>query len=454
MSSRNKIIIALIILMFALRAYDIRDPFSTNGVDEGIHLLQAHMMHDGYNYYDDLQGDQAPLALLTFSVLDGNVLACRWISYALFFISSIFLFLIAQKFGKDVAFTALLILCLDFTLLRESRLASLDMFSATLLCIASFFILTYMEKHTMASLALSSLFLSLSVLTKVIPVFLLLFLLFYLLFMRKDYRHALLAMGVMCIPAAFLLLAFTPHQLIEGIILRQSHRGFDMYSKLSIAVFIASCFIYLYTIRKWNWRDARIRYLLIWALLIFIPLMVQGRTLPHHFTFLSYPLAVLSAIAIHRGWNVKRKTVLSAFIAINLSAASVFIATAPEDISYDAAHDVAALTDAGDMVISGNPLVTVLSHRTAPPNLTNVAEYHYPETTLQDVVYWLERNETKVVVLYYHLAEIDGLKEYLENSSLWHFYEKIEGRGQMTFHGISLQFSRDTYEIYVKEGAQ
>lgn len=451
MSSRNKIIIALIIFMFALRAYDIRDPFSTNGVDEGIHLLQAHMMHDGYNYYDDLQGDQAPLALLTFSVLDGNVLACRWISYALFFISSLFLFLIAQKFGKDVAFMALLILCLDFTLLRESRLASLDLFSAALLCIASFFILTYMERHTMAPLALSSIFLSLSVLTKVIPVFLLLFFLFYLFFMRKDHRHGLLAMGVMCIPAAFLLLAFTPHQLIEGIILRQSHRGFDLYTKLSIVVFIASCFIYLYAIRKWNWKDTRIRYLLMWALLIFIPLMAQGRTLPHHFAFLSYPLAVLSAIAIHQGWNARKKAVLAAFVVINVALAVFFIATAPGDLSYEVADDIAALTDGGDLIISGNPLVTVLSHRTAPPNLTNVAKYHYPETTLGDVVYWLENNETKVIVLYYHLSEIDGLKEYLENSSQWHFYEKIEGRGQMLFYGFTPKFSRDSYEIYVKE---
>lgn len=451
MSSRNKLIILLVIITFAIRAYDIHDPFSTNGVDEGIHLLQAHMMHEGYNYYDDLQGDQAPLALLTFSALDGDVLSCRWLSYGLFLISSLVLFLVAKKFGRDVAFTALLIISLDVTLLRESRLASLDMFSAALLCIASLFVLTYMEQRTIPLLALSSLFFSLSVLAKIIPVFLPLFFLFHLLFVRKDYRHALLAMGIMCIPAALLLVFFTPHQLLEGILLRQSHRGFDMYSKLSIAVFVASCFIYLYSIRKWNWRNERIQYLLAWALLILLPLMVQGRTLPHHFAFLSYPLAVLSAIAIHRGWNARRRAALSAFVAINLSAAALFIVTAPDDISYEVAHEITALTTEHDMVISGNPLVTVLSHRIAPPNLTNVAEYHHPETTLSDVMYWLESNETKVIVLYYHLAEIEGLRAYLENSSRWHFHEKIEGKGQVTFDGIALRFSRDTYEIYVGE---
>ena len=89
MSSKNKVIIAIILFSIVIRVYNIENPFSTNGIDEGIHLLQAKMIREGYNYYDDLQGDQAPLAILTFSIFEGNVLACRYLSYFLFIISSI-----------------------------------------------------------------------------------------------------------------------------------------------------------------------------------------------------------------------------------------------------------------------------------------------------------------------------------------------------------------------------
>ncbi|RKX96032.1 MAG: hypothetical protein DRP55_10040, partial [Spirochaetes bacterium] len=119
-------------------------------------------------------------------------------------------------------------------------------------------------------------------------------------------------------------------------------------------------------------------------------------------------------------------------------------------ISYDVAGEVENITDKNEYVISGNPIVNVLANRAAPPNLTNLAKYHYPETTLGDIIYWLEKNETRVIVLYYHLSEIKGLKEYLDNSSHWQHYKRIEGRGQILFNGLIPEFSRDVYDIYVK----
>ena len=407
------------------------------------------MMAGGYNYYEDLNGDQAPFALMMFSLFDGNVFFCRYLSYIMFLISFIFLFLSAKKFGKSIAILSILILSLDLNLFRESRLASLDLFSASLLSISSFFFLNYIEKKRIFDSALSSIFLSLSIFSKIIPFLVPLFVLFYVVFMKKKSIHGMIYLAFLFIPAIFLFLFFSPHQLIEGIFLRQFHRTFDLYSKLSILLFFSSCFIYAYAIKKWNLKNDKILYLVSLAILIFIPLLIQGRSSQHHFVYISYPLAILSSIAINQKWN-KRKVIVAIFVSINLFLAIFFVFTAPKDLSYNVAREIDEISNKNDIIISGNPLINVEANRMAPPNLTNLARYHYPETSLNDIIYWLEKNETKVIVLYYHLYEIKGLEKYLENSTSWHFYKKIEGRGQILFYGIEPKFSYDCYKIYVK----
>jgi len=449
MSLRNKIIILIFIFSIAIRAYNIENPFSTNGIDEGIHLLQAKMINEGYDYYEDLNGDQSPLAILIFSIFAGNVMICRYISYSIFLISTLFLFLIVKKFGKNIAFTSLLIISLDFTLFRESRLASLDLFSASMLCFSSFFFMNYIEKKGTINIVLSALFLSFSILSKIIPSFLVIFILFYIFIFKRRIKHGIFYIISFLIPFIFILVIFSPDKLIEGILLKQVHRGFDLYSKLSIFVFISSCFIYLFSIKKWNIKNEKIMYMLAWVAFISLPLLFQGRTFQHHFVYISYPLAVLSSIVLHEKWN-KRKIILTIFVIFNLFLAVFFVFSAPHDLAYDVGDEIEKITGKKDVVISGNPIVNVIANRLAPPNLTNLARYHYPPTTLNDIIYWLKKNETMIIVLYYHLYEIDGLKEYLENSTKWHFYKKVEGRGQILFNGIKPEFSKDRYEIYVK----
>jgi len=453
MLSKNKkniiLIISIIIFLIFLRAYDIKNPVSTNGIDEGIHLIQSKMVAEGYNYYDDLNGDQAPLAIIVFSVFHGDVMACRFLSLFLFLLSSIFLFFMAGKFGRDIAIISLLIIFLDFTLFRESRLASLDMFSASLLMIASYFFVRYIDAPSILNISVASFIMSLSLLSKIVPAFVVLFVLFYLFFMKRRWREGIISIIFLLLPLLALLSIFTPSQLIEGIIFRQGHRGFDIYSKASILLFLSSSFIYLLSIKKWDIKDEKILYLVAWIALIIIPVMVQGRTSQHHFVYASYPLAILSSIAIKEGYG-KKKKILLIFVIFNLFLSLFFVVTAPPDTAYRVAGEIENITGRDAMVISGNPLVNVVANRNPPPNLTNLARYHYPDVTLSDIIYWLKTDDTQVVVLYYHLSEIEGLREYLENSSEWHYYKKVEGRGQILFDGVIPHFSRDVYEIYVR----
>jgi len=232
--------------------------------------------------------------------------------------------------------------------------------------------------------------------------------------------------------------------------LSQMHRGMDWYSKFSIILFIGPSFIYLYSIKKWDVRDKRILYLISWLLLLFIPIMVQGRTFQHHFAYVVGPFSILTGCSLI-DLKKSKKIAFTTFLIINISLLSFLSFASPPDLSYDVADEVKLITEKNDIIVSGNPLINVLSNRLAPPNITNLAIYHYPPVLPSDIIYWLEKNETKAVVLYYHLDDMKEVKDYLQNSTQWSFYKKIEGKGQILFHGFVPKFSKDVYIIYIKQ---
>jgi 4-amino-4-deoxy-L-arabinose transferase-like glycosyltransferase len=253
------------------------------------------------------------------------------------------------------------------------------------------------------------------------------------------------------VPALALLMVFTPSELINGILLRQANRGFDWYSKGSIILFFLSGIFYFYAFRKWSLKDERIQYILLWAILLFVPIVLQGRTSQHQLAYCAYPFAILAAKAFNDSHiDKKRHILLAVFITVNMSLAGFFIATAPTDLSYSVADIIEDLTDSEDMVISGNPLTTVLANRISPPNLTNVAEFHYPATTAEDIIYWLKQNTTKIIVLYFYLSELPEISSYLANQSEWQLHDRVQGKGQILFENLTPAFSNDTYLIYIR----
>ncbi|MFO8133301.1 MAG: phospholipid carrier-dependent glycosyltransferase [Thermoplasmatota archaeon] len=454
MTPRQKklfVLAVVVSLCIALRLYHIDQAFSTNGVDEGIHLLQAKMMAGGHGYYGMLEGDQPPLTLLTYALFNGAVVPCRLVSVGMFLGALAAVYYIGAWFNRNVAVVAVVLVSLDFMLLRESRLASLDMFSASLLCIGSCFFVAYEQRRRGWLAAGAGLFFSLALLSKLVPAFVVLFAVAVLLYWyREHWRHLLLFFAGLLLPALLLLLAYTPSELVHGMLLRQADRPFDLYGKWSLFLFLGMNFIYLSTFRRWNLRDRRVRYLLAWILLIVVPVMVQGMTAPHHFVYVSFPFAVLTAVVLVRGWNMRKKTLLAGFIAFALGISLFFTATAPPSLADDTADVIAEQTPDDALVVAGNPLVNVLADRSAPHNLTNVARFHYPPTTADKVLFWLNSSEVQAVVLYYHLANLPEVEQYLERNDGWHKQEVITGRGEFSFDGYTPGFSRDTYTIYLR----
>ncbi|MEA2053971.1 MAG: glycosyltransferase family 39 protein [Candidatus Thermoplasmatota archaeon] len=459
MTSADKkffILFVVAAIFISFRLYNIENPFSTNGIDEGIHLVQARMVADGYNLYGDLGGDQAPLAILVFSLFRGDVMSARYLSSFLFLAAALSSFLIASRLrNKRAGVFVLLMLSLDFTLLRESRLASLDLFSASLLCISALFFIMYIDRASPRNIALASLFLSLSCMAKMIaaPFAIMVSVIFlYHTVKKKKFFHLSLYALSFILPFLFSAFIFTPQELIDGVIFRQTGRGFDLGTKLSFLLFIGPSFIYMLSIKRWDLKNKKIAFLVAWFLSIFVFLMVQGRTFQHHFAYVVFPAAILTAVALSDlpESSLKGKGLLAAFVALNAVLFSSMILAAPHDMAYDVADEIKEITPSGSVIISGNPLVNVLADRNCPPNLTNLAYYQHLPAESSDIIYWLEHGDAKAVVLYWSLSGMEEVRAYLEESGNYVMYKTIEGRGQILFYGLTPKFSVDKYVMYVR----
>lgn len=457
MTARHKklLVLGVVALAFLLfRLYHLEQPFSTNGIDEGIHLLQAQMTADGFSLYGELNGDQAPLAILTFALFKGAVLPSRLLSFLLFTGATGAAGLIAWRLkNRQAAVLTVLLLSLDFTLLRESRLASLDLFSAALLCMAALLFVVYLERPRWTYAAAGGLLLSLSCLSKLMAAPCALAMTVAAAWYAVRHRrmaHFGTYVLAGALPAVAMLFLFSPDALLNGVLLRQLHRGADWSTKASFLLFIGPSFVYLLALRRWDLRDRRVAFVVLWLVSLLVFILVQGRTFQHHFAYAAFPAAVLAGVVLG-GWSLdgrKLKAVLGVFVAVNAVLMVSLVGTAPPDLSYEVADRVAAVTDDDDWVLSGNPLVNVLADRNAPPNLTNLARHHYPPTTKSNVTYWLERGRVELVVLYYHLAEMPGVARYLNQSGGYEKTAVVEGRGQILFDGIVPRFSTDRYVIY------
>lgn len=457
MNSRHKHLLLWTLLAGAFvffRLYNIHHPFSTNGIDEGIHLLQARMVSSGYHLYTDLHGDQGPLAIVTFSLWQGQVLPSRLLCFSLFGVATAASASLAWRVkNKRAGVYTLLILALDFTLLRESRLASLDLFSGALLALAAVPMVWYIEKEDWRLLLAGGILVSLACLAKMLAVPAALALLLWWVY-RGIKRSQLPAAAAyvlgMLLPLILLLFLFSPQSLLDGLVLRQTHRAYDWSTKASALLFIGPGFVYLAAVRRWNYRDAKVMLLLLWLLPLLAFILLQGRTFQHHFAYTAFPAAILAGIALSTWSPRRRQAVLASFVAVNAVLGPTLILTAPHDMAYQVAAEVEGTTPPGSMVISGNPLVNVLADRPAPPNLTNLAYYHYPPTAVSDITYWLEEGEVGAVVLYWKLADMEEVERYLNASQRYTRHAQIEGRGQIRWEGLWPDFSTDHYTIYVR----
>jgi len=449
-------VILILALALFLRLYHIGWSFSSNGVDEGVMLERSLMVSHGYQIYSEIPCDQAPLAFYMGAALGSDVLVLRSFVAILSVLAIATSMLAAKKLGNTsaVLLTGLL-LAVDFALLRESRLFSLDAMSASFLAFSILPFLAYLKSGSRLALGVSGLMIGLSTMSKLLGVLGLIGMLVFLaLEMRSrpvDRRRMAIDTAVLiiaaAIPVAMAMVALGAGNMIQGMVLDQGHRGYDLGLKLSIFAFFAVNLAYLVPLVQarslWK-RRPEFRFLLSVSFVMLIFMIVQPLTFLHHMVMLSFPLAILAGVSISRAlalrraphgnaagfvgqrdrWNASPVVAL-ALVGIMVSAGLGIYGLAEQNGSAQAYYSklVEDRSSPGQWIVSGDPLITAGASRLTPPDLINVAYRQYPELTEAELESQILTYNVSIVVVCYRLNDFPGLPQFLLDNG----YETPDG---------------------------
>jgi 4-amino-4-deoxy-L-arabinose transferase-like glycosyltransferase len=446
---RRALIAAALILVLAsfLRLYHIGWSFSSNGVDEGIMLERSLMVSHGYQLYSGMPSDQAPLTFYVGALLDGNVMALRSF-VAVLSILAIAVSMIAAKrlTGNNGMLITGLLLAVDFALLRESRLFSLDAISSSFLALSLLPFLVYVRSGSRAMLLASGLMIGLSSASKLLGVLGLLgMLLFMILEMRskseprrRKVLDIIMLVAISAIPVGLFMVALGPGDMIQGMVFDQGHRSFEIGLKLSILGYFAVNIAYLLPLAnvKNMWKERpEYRFLLALSFVILAFMVFQPLTFLHHLVLLSPPLAILAGAFISSAFEHKKKSsdvtvrfvmtkkytvsanqivalaVIGVLVSTGLGAYGLAVQGRPIQEHY--ARLIQQHSSPTQWVVSGDPLMVSLADRLTPPGLVNVAFRLYPDLTEQGLESEIIRYNVTVVVVCYRLNDMHGLPEFL-----------------------------------------
>ncbi len=449
-SGRRRVLVAaLLVLALAsfLRLYHIGWCFSSDGVDEGVMLERSFMVSHGYRLYSNLPCDQAPLAFYMGAFLGGGVLILRS-SVALLSIAAIAVSMAASRrlAGSTGMLATGLLLAVDFAFLRESRLFSLDAISSSFLAFSLLPFLAYVTRGHRGALAIAGVMVGLSTAAKLLGV---LGLIGMLAFMAVEWASvkeqrgrravdALVLVASSAIPLGLFMIALGPGNAIQGMVFDQGHRGFEFGLKLCVPAYFGVNLAYLLPIawvrRMWRERPEH-RFLLSVSLVLLAFMVFQPLTFFHHLVMLSPPLAILAGAFISEtihsrsaslGKGVRAATprrrspsvrhvvavaLAGVLVSSGLGAYGLVIQSQPIQEYYS--ELIRQHSSPGQMVVSGDPLMTAMAGRLSPPGLIDVAYRQYPGLTEQALESEILEYNVTVIVVCYRLNDMTGLPAFL-----------------------------------------
>ena len=440
------IAVGVLLLALALRVVHIGWSYSNNGVDEGVMIERTLMVSRGFSLYSELPCDQAPAAFIIGSVFSGDVVSLRLLT-ALVALGAVACCMAASRrmAGPHAMLITGVLLALDFTFVRESRLFSLDALAASLLAVSIAAFMMSRGRGCPAWLVMSGLLVGLAASVKLIGGLglagMLAFVAIEAIAGREKRRTAALNGLVLSAASAAPLLAFMvvlgPSEMVQGVLFDQTHREFDAYLKLSVLAFFGLCAAYtlplVYARRMWRTGpDARL--LLCVAVVLMLFMVFQPLTFLHHMVFLSPVMALLAgafmasemglgkgSIARHPevfehktarlGAACKAALMASVLVSGGLSVYGVVAQGEPAQVEYG--RILSQMTSPDDYVICGDPIIAAYADLRIPPEVVNAAERRYPLLDIDILRQSIIEYDVAVVVVCYYLNDITGLEGML-----------------------------------------
>ncbi|MBN1678534.1 MAG: glycosyltransferase family 39 protein [Candidatus Thermoplasmatota archaeon] len=454
-ADRRKLLatVFLIFLLAAfLRLYNIQWSYSNNGVDEGIMLMRAQMLGEGFELYSEIPCDQAPLALLVSAAVEGDLLASRLLSAMLSIAAIAACMEAAKRMRGEVAMLAAgLVLAVDFAFLRESRLFSLDGMSSYFLAFSLLPLLAYVRDRSRLMLAIAGALLGLSAASKLYGAIAVVGVLVFMLVEASAERRkgasayprvldAVILVVVAVIPMVVLLALLGPSDMLSGMLFDQGHREFDLLMKLSIPLYFAfsAAYVLPFARARTLWTRSPETRLLLWISIgLLVNFILQPLAFLHNMVLMSPPLAILVGLLAadwlghekninrmtHESHETKKSTGLAVMVmaifvvgvVVSAGFASYGLAVQGRSPQQVYGEKIASWTAEDDWIISGDPLIAAYAERKVPLSMINMGTRIYPEITVQDVQDAIEEHDVQVVIVCYRLWEEDmaGLTLFL-----------------------------------------
>ncbi len=457
-----------------------RDIFS-NGVDEGVQIMAGRMWAEGFTLYSQINTVQGPIMLSLYGIIEGDPIIFRYISaVSSLIILGLVMYLAYRIGGRVTMVIAGAFLSMDLLFLHESRLASLDMYCLLVISLGVASLIVYRRNGRWPYALLSGALLGLACMVKLYAVvaagMVFLILLFDLISTRARFSdhgidrflpervndggkigHIIAYCAAGAAAASMVLLIFGPATVIEGILLNQMGRPVDPIGNkiLYLSVFLGANLIalpfFVMGLSKTYRSEAGVVLIISLGFLLFM--LVQAKTWPHHFLYLSPALALSAGMGgtllsrrLSKGVSSSRRgtAIPAAILVISVLVIGGFsyaVVARGHPVEYQVADMVRSLTDEGDYVLSGNPRIAVLADRPTPPSIVNVAIVQSPPLTDEILNETVLEYEVKVIVLTYHLEEFDGFRSFVEENYIL----------RATLHDTHLPFEQDEriYRVYV-----
>jgi hypothetical protein len=464
-SRYSDLYLGFVLLLIATipRLFYISKGVIPNGVDEGIDIMAGRMWDFGYDLYREINTVQAPLMLSVYGLIEADPVTFRLFStICSLFIMALVMWAGRRIGGRHVMAASGAFVALDLMFLHEARLASLDMFCLLWVSFGVAFFVKFRQSGSKRALFLMGISLAVSSMIKLFGVIATgtigLILLVDMLsgwkyFTRFElqrflpprkldsvkFKHLLIYTLSYFLVVLFIMARYGMEDVIQGIFINQLERPVLPFSqRLSFfGVFfllnlVAIPFLF-FGIKRLYHRPEGVLLIISGAYLLWF--IFQSTTWIHHLVFLSPTISLTAGVGIievAKWWSRKGKfrrdrrkaarLVIYAQVFLILSAAVVggafswVVREGGSSIEEKAAEVVMKISEEGDFVISGDPLVPAKAGRLIPPNLVNVAFLQFPKITDDELNETCIRYAVEVVVLTYHLDEMHGFVDFVRSN--------------------------------------
>ncbi len=440
----------ILIAAATLRFANIGWSYSNNGIDEGVMVERVLMVDLGLALYSELPCDQAPLAFLIGALFGGDVVSLRALTAMLSFAAVACCMAVSRRIGGNHAMIVTgALLAVDFALVRESRLFSLDAMATSFLAFSLAVFVLHLERRNTAVLALAGILAGIACSMKLIGGLALLAIIIFILieaFKGRASRKTAsldiaLVVALAALPLIILMALLGAPDMIQGMVFDQGHREFDAFLKLSLLAYFGLNLAFVlplaYANRLWR-RGPRERMLLTTTFVVLAFMVVQPLVFLHHVVIAGPALAILAGVVIGKSieakkapvesaskvseskWGYARRVAIPAFVVSimisgGLSTYGLVAQGEPPQVIWG--EVVAQLSSEDEYVICGDPLIAAYAGRMTPPEVVNVAERQYPELTLERLCQAVVEYDVAVVVICYHLNDFEEFPSFLESNN-------------------------------------